>query len=88
MTEQTETPHKIKGFDAIAHDNMIRRMAHQVIESNKSSVETVKAHVSQIKENLKAHKVEQNQFKKTVNKAKDLANLASMIRHSTKAAGC
>jgi len=80
MPEQIETPHKIKDFNAIAHDNMIRQMAAKVIQSNKSNLETVKAHVSEVKQKIKAHKIEQNQFKVTLNKAKNLANLASISR--------
>lgn len=86
--QQVETPHKIKGFDAIAHDAMIRRMAHQVIQNNKSSLETVNKHVSGFKAKIKAHKVEQNQFKRTANKAKKLAELANLARHSANVAEC
>lgn len=85
MTEQIETPHKIKGFDAVAHDNMIRRMAFQVMESNKASLETVNTHVSSFKQKLKTHKIEQNQFKKTLRKIDELAELAS---HCSNVAGC
>ncbi len=84
MTEQIEQPHKIKNFDAIAHDNMIRRMAAQVIESNKSNQETVNLYVSSFKQKLKAHKIEQNQFKKTRRK---LDGLTALARHCATVAG-
>lgn len=88
MTEHIETPHKIKNFDAVAHEAFIRDCAHKIIQANKSNLETVQAHVSQFKEKLKAHKQEQNQFKITQQKTDKLADLAAMIRRSTSAAGC
>ncbi len=89
MTEQkAETPHKIKDFNTIAHDTMIKRMAYQLIESNKSNQETITKTTCKIKQKLKAHKIEQNQFKKTQNKANKLAALAAMIRHSNNVVGC
>jgi hypothetical protein len=81
MTEQVEIPHKIKDFDAIAHDTMIRRMAAQVIQSNKSSAETVQKHVSQAKEKLKAYK--QVNSKKTIQRKKKFSVLTAMIQRST-----
>ncbi|MGV2873513.1 hypothetical protein [Colwellia sp. E150_009] len=88
MTEHIEIPHKIKNFDAVAHEAFIRECAHEIIQANKSSIETVQAHVSQFKEKLKAHKQEQNQFKITQQKADKLADLAAMIRRSTNTVGC
>jgi hypothetical protein len=85
QAERIETPHKMKGFDAIAHDNMIRRMAYRVIESNKSSIKTITSRVSEIKQKIKTHKIEQNQFKKTRRK---LDGLAALARHCSTVAGC
>ncbi len=76
QTNQVEKPHQIKDFNAIAHDAMIRRMAQQVLNSNVSSQETVKAHVSEIKAKLKTKKVENNRFKQTINKINQLSVLA------------
>jgi|GEM_PF-1761216 len=89
MTEQIqEKPHHIKGFDAVAHEAMLRRFAAGIAIINQSNQETVNKHVSAIKDKIKSHKKEQNQFKKTISKAKELAGLASMIRHSNSVAGC
>jgi hypothetical protein len=81
MTEQIEKPHTIKDFDEIAHEAMIRRMAAQVIRSNKSSIETVQKYVSQFKEDMQALKAKQNQKQIKKQRANNLSVLASMIRH-------
>lgn len=79
-TNHVETPHKIKDFDAIVHDTMIRRMAHKVIEINASSKETVNAHVSEIRKKLAEKKlpvknIETNKFEQTKSKVNQLAVL-------------
>jgi len=87
MIEQVEIPHKIKNFDDAVHENMLRRMAAQVIASNKSKQETVNKHVSQVKEKSKNIKAEKTTFKKVRTK---FNGLTSLIRqsHATKSAGC
>lgn len=82
-TNQVETPHKIKDFNAIAHDAMIRKMAQQVLEINASSKETVNAHVTEIRVKLAAKKlpvkkIETNKFEQTINK---INQLSAMARH-------
>jgi hypothetical protein len=84
QAEQIETPHKIKGFDAVAHDNMIRRMAFQVVENNKASQETVKEKVAEIRQQLKDAKPTNNQFIKTKRK---LSGLVALARHCSTVAG-
>ena len=86
-TNQVETPHKIKDFNAIAHDAMIRKMAQQVLEINASSKETVNAHVSEIRKKLAAKKlpvknIETNKFEQTKSKVNQLA---ALIRKSNAA---
>jgi hypothetical protein len=86
MTEHIETPHKIKNFDEVAHDAFIRECAHEIIQANKSSKETVQKHVSQFKEKLKAHKKEHQQIKKEVGAKINI--LGEMIRRNNNVAGC
>jgi len=87
MIEQVEIPHKIKNFNDAVHENMIRRMAAQVIASNKSKQETVNKHVSQVKEKLKNIKAEKTTFKKVRTKFNNLTNLIHQS-HATNRAGC
>lgn len=82
MTEQIEKPHTIKDFDAIAHDAFIRECAHEIIQANKSSIETVQKHVSQFKEKLKNCKQNQNNFKKAIRREQRFSALTSMIQRS------
>lgn len=52
MTEQDQTPVKIKNFDAVWHDAFIRECAHEVMVANASSQETIKVHLSDVRQKL------------------------------------
>ncbi|PCH95671.1 MAG: hypothetical protein COB83_08110 [Gammaproteobacteria bacterium] len=87
MIEQIETPHKIKNFDSVAHDAMIRRMAAQVIQNNKSSQETVNNHVSAIRKKLaQVEQIKKNYF--STSYLRDFAAKRRLIAQQINVEGC
>ena len=54
MEQIKEVPHKIKGFNAVAHEAFIRECAHEIIQANKASAEVAQKHLTDIRAKLAA----------------------------------